>query len=115
MYTVIRKYDIVPGMVEEFIQQVQKSLVPIINQVPGFREYSLMEVGENEVAAISIFESLDDAKVSAQQTAAWIAEHTELFIQGFTKLMAGNVRAYSGPIFLPEPKSVHNELLQGVF
>ncbi len=63
MYTVIRKYDLVPGSVEEFIQQVQKSLVPIINRVPGFREYSLVEVGENEVVAISIFDSLDDAKV----------------------------------------------------
>ncbi len=115
MYTVIRKYDIVPGLVDEFIQQVQQSLVPIVNQVPGFKEYALVEIGENEVAAFSTFESLEDAKISAHQTAAWVAEHTELFIQGFTKLMAGNVRVYSGPMRLPEPKSPHDELLQGVF
>ncbi len=115
MYTVIRKYDIVPGMVEEFIQHVQETLVPIINQVPGFKEYALVEIGGNEVAAISTFESLDDAKTCAHITASWIAEHTELFIQGFTKLMAGNVSVYNGPIYLPEPKSKHEELLQGVF
>jgi heme-degrading monooxygenase HmoA len=113
MYTVIRKYDLVPGSVEQFIQQVQKSLVPIINRVPGFREYSLVEIGENEVIAISIFDSLDDAKVSARQTAAWVAEHTELFFQGFSKAMAGQVRVHSGPACLP--KSSHEELLQGVF
>ena len=115
MYTVIRKYNIVPGLVEEFIQQVQESLVPTINQIPGFKEYSLAEVGENEVATISIFESFDAAKASARQTATWVAEHTEQFIQGFTKLMAGNVTVYSGPICQPEPKFVHEELLQGVF
>ena len=115
MYTVIRKYDIVPGLLEEFIQQVQQSLVPIINQVPGVREYALVEIGENEVAAISTFETLHDAKTSAHLTSAWVAEHTEQFIQGFTKLMAGNVRVYKGPICLPEPKSMHEELLQGVF
>ena len=113
MYTVIRKYDIVPGSVEAFIQQVQKSLVPIINRVPGFREYSLVEVGDNEVIAISIFDSLADAKVSAQQTAGWVTDHTELFFQGFSKPMAGKVRVHSGPACLPQTS--HEELLQGVF
>ena len=113
MYTVIRKYDLVPGTVEEFIQDVRKSLVPVINQVPGFREFSVMEVEDNEVIAISIFDSLADAKVSARQTAGWIAEHTELFFQGFSKPMAGQVRVHSGPACLPQTS--HEELLQGVF
>ena len=113
MYTVIRKYDIVPGSAEAFIQEVQKSLVPIINQVPGFSEYSLVEVGENEVLAISMFELLDTAKESAQQTAAWVTDHTELFFQGFSKAMAGKVRVHIGPARLPH--SNHEELLKGVF
>jgi heme-degrading monooxygenase HmoA len=113
MYTVIRKYDLIPGTVEEFIQHVQKSLVPLINRVPGFREYSLVEVGDNEVVAISVFDSLADAKISARQTAGWVAEHTELFFQGFSKAMAGRVRVNSGPACLSHPS--HEELLQGVF
>jgi heme-degrading monooxygenase HmoA len=113
MYTVIRKYDLIPGTVEVFIQHVQKSLVPIINRVPGFREYSLVEVGDDEVVAISIFDTLADAKASARQTAVWVAEHTELFFQGFSKPMAGQVRVYSGPACLPHTSE--HELLQGVF
>jgi heme-degrading monooxygenase HmoA len=113
MYTVIRKYDLVPGTVEEFIKHVQKSLIPIINRVSGFREYSLVEVGDNEVIAISIFDSLADAKEAARQTAGWVAEHTELFFQGFSKPMAGQVRVHSGPACLPHTS--HEELLQGVF
>lgn len=96
MCTVICTYDLVPGSVEEFIQQVQKSLVPIINRVPGFREYSLAEVGDNKVIAISIFDSLADAKVSARQTECWVTEHTDQFFQGFSKPYVGQVRVYSG-------------------
>jgi hypothetical protein len=72
-----------------------------------------VEIGDNEVIAISIFDSLADAKVSARQTAGWVAEHTELFFQGFSKAMAGQVRVYSGPASLPQTN--HEELLQGVF
>lgn len=113
MYTVIRKYDLIPGTVEEFIQHVQKSLVPIINRMSGFREYSLVEFGDNEVVAISVFDSLADAKASVRQTAGWVAEHTELFFQGFSKAMAGEVRVHSGPVCLPQTSQ--EELLQGVF
>jgi heme-degrading monooxygenase HmoA len=115
MYTVIRKYDLVPGTTEEFIQDVQKSLVPIIKRVPGLREYSVVEVADNEVVAISVFDSLADAKVSARQTAAWVAEHTELFFQGFSKAMAGPVRVLSGPACLPQANHNHEGLLRGVF
>jgi len=66
-----------------------------------------------DVIAIGIFDSLADAKVSARQTAAWVAKHTELFFQGFSKAMAGQVRVYSGPACLPQTS--HEELLQGVF
>ncbi len=113
MYTVIRKYNLIPGTVEEFAQHVQESLVPILNRVPGFRAYYLVEVGDNEVAAISVFDTLADAKASARQTAAWVAEHTELFFQGFSKPMAGQVRVISEPARLS--LTSQEELLQGCF
>jgi heme-degrading monooxygenase HmoA len=113
MYAVIRTYDLIPGTVEEFIQHVQKSLVPIINRVPGFSEFSLVEVGDNEVVTISVFDSLAGAKECAHQTAAWVGEHTELFFQGFAKAMAGKIRVHSGPACLP--RTSHEELLRGVF
>jgi heme-degrading monooxygenase HmoA len=77
MYTVIRKYDVIPGTLEEFIQHVQESLVPILNRVPGCRAFYLLEVGDNEAAAISIFDTLADARGAAKQTAAWVAERAQ--------------------------------------
>ncbi len=113
MYAVIRKYNLLPGMVEEFTQQVQKGLVPIINRVPGFKAYYLVEVGNNEVAVISMFETLADAKASAQKTVTWVAEHTDLYFQGFSKPMAGPVRVQSDAAHLSSTS--REELLQGSF
>lgn len=113
MYTVIRKYDLVPDTSEEFLSDVQESLIPIIKRLPGLREFSVVEVAENELVTISVFDSLTDAKASARQTAAWVAEHTESFFQGFSKAMTGPIRVHSGPSCLPQP--THEELLRGVF
>jgi heme-degrading monooxygenase HmoA len=113
MYAVIRNYDLFPGTKEEFIQQVQKSLMPIMNQVPGFRAYYLVEVGDNEMAVVSMFETLGDAKASAQKTIAWVTEHTDLFFQGFSKPMAGQVRVQSEAAC--QSPTRREELLQGCF
>jgi len=109
MYAVIRKYNLLPGTVEEFIQQVQRGLVPIINRIPGFKAYYLVDIGDNEVAVISMFETLDDAKASAQKTVNWVAEHTDLYFQGFSKPMAGLVRVQVDSALSRE------DLLRGVF
>ncbi len=112
MYTVIRTYTIFPNTIEDFIQDVQENLLPILRQIPGFRAYYLVEVGDYEAAVISIFDSLESAKVSAQQTMDWIGKHPELYFQGFSKPIAGHVRVLSEPARL-SPTSV--EELQGCF
>ncbi len=53
MYTVIRLYHLVPGTREEFIKRGQERLVPLLNHVPGFRAFTLMEAGDNNVIFIS--------------------------------------------------------------
>jgi len=113
MYAVIRKYNLLPGTVEEFTQQVQSGLVPIINQIPGFKAYYLVDIGDNQVAVISMFETLADAKASAKKTMAWINEHTDLYFQGFSKPMAGLVRVHIDSAHLP--LTSREELLQGIF
>ena len=113
MYAVIRKYNLLPGTVEEFIQQVQTGLVPIFHQIPGFKAYYLVDIGENEVAVISLFDTLADAKASANETMTGINEHTDLYFQGFSKLMAGLVRVHIDSSHLPLTSK--EELLQGIF
>lgn len=113
MYTVIRKYNLIPGTLEEFIQQVRTSLVPILSRMAGFKDYYLVEIGDNEVVVITLFETLADAKASGQKTVTWINEHTDLYFQGFSKPMAGLVRVHSDHAHSSPP--TYEELLQGSF
>jgi len=111
MYTVMRKYDLTPGTKEKMIQDIQERLIPILIRVPGLREYFLVEAGDNEVIITSSFNTFADAKESARLTMDWLAEHVEFF-QGVATIVAGEVRVYSQPEYLP----LHEEdLLRGVF
>jgi hypothetical protein len=112
MYNVMRKYDLIPGTKEKIIQDMQERLVPILSRVPGFRAYSLVEFGDNEVAITSTFDTLADAKASARLTRDWLVEHVELF-QGFSTIGAGEVRVHSASVRLPQTGG--EEQLQGVF
>ena len=92
MYIVIRSYDLIPGTREAFIQRVQERLVPLLNHVPGFRAFTLLEAGDNNVTFISTFNKFADAKASARLTNDWHTEHLNVFIQGYTRIAAGRVR-----------------------
>ncbi len=92
MYTVIRSYTLVPGTREQFIKGVQERLVPLMNHVPGFRSFTLMEAGANDVIFISTFNKLADAKASARITQDWHTQHLNTFIQAYSRVVAGEVR-----------------------
>ena len=92
MYIVIRSYDLIPGTREEFIQRVLERLVPLLNHVPGFRSFTLLESGDNNVTFISTFNKFADAKASARITNDWHTEHLNVFIQRYTRIAAGEAR-----------------------
>jgi heme-degrading monooxygenase HmoA len=94
MYIVIRSYDLIAGTREEFIQRVQERLVPLLNHVPGFRAFTLLEAGDNNVTFISTFNKVADAKASARLTKDWHTEHLNVFIRGYTRIAAGQVRVH---------------------
>ncbi len=96
MYRVIGSYHLVPGTREEFIKRVQERLVPLLNHVPGFRAFTLMENGDTNVIFISAFHTFADAKASARLTQEWYTKHLNGFIRKYTRVAAGQVRVQQG-------------------
>jgi len=92
MYIVIRTYNLIPGKREEFIQRVRERLVLLLNHVPGFHAFTLMEVGDNNVVFISTFNKFADAKASVRLTNDWHTEHLSAFIREYTRMAAGEAR-----------------------
>jgi hypothetical protein len=48
MYTAIRWMKAKPGELDEAIQRIENGFVPLVSSMPGFIEYYVMQVGEDE-------------------------------------------------------------------
>jgi heme-degrading monooxygenase HmoA len=113
MYIAIRKYYIIPGSGDEFMQRVQRGFVPVISQVPGFISYYALRVRNDEVVTISIFETRTGAEESTPRALEWVQKNIAWMIQGFPEVMVSQVRASSEPVGLA-PTS-YQEQLRGSF
>ena len=113
MYTVIRTYNIFPKTIEDFSQDVQDNLLPILQHLLGLRAYDLALMGDHEVVVVSTFDSLADAKEAARLTMDWVGKHPELYFQGFSKPLTGEVKVHCAPV--PLPQIERQEHLRGIF
>jgi hypothetical protein len=115
VYMAIRKYSILPGTGEEFLQRVQEDFVPIVSQLPGFIAYHALPVGNDQVASISIFNTPVGAVESTPSALQWVQEHLAGILQGTPEVMTGQVRASSEPGWAPAhpPQETKAETLDG--
>jgi len=109
MYASIRKYYLIPGTVEQFMRRVQEGFVPLISQVPGFRVYYVLQVRDDEVISVSIFDSQAGAEESVRRAAGWVAKNLSSFIQGLPEVTAGYVRIFQ---FQGEQPASRKEMLR---
>ena len=101
MYIAIRKYYIIPGMIDEWMQRVQEGFVPIISHVPGFVAYYVLEVRNDEAITVSIFDTQAGADESVRQAAEWVAHNLASLNQGLPEITLGQARIQSGLVSGP--------------
>jgi hypothetical protein len=90
-YLAIRQYQFAPGRtVEELSALVESGFIPIVKQVPGFREYVLVETGEG-VLSISVFADQAGAEESTRRAADWIQRNLAGFYTGPPMVTTGSV------------------------
>ncbi|HZU03161.1 MAG TPA: antibiotic biosynthesis monooxygenase [Ktedonobacteraceae bacterium] len=109
MYASIRKYYLIPGTVEQFMRRVQEGFVPLISRVPGFRVYYVLQVRDDEVISVSIFDSQAGAEESVRRAADWVAKNLSSFIQGLPEVTVGYVRIFQ---FQGEQTASREEMLR---
>ena len=101
MFTIIRKFTLIRGSVEEVARRVQDSFVPLLRDLPGFREYFLLDGGPDVLISIRVFDSADEALASNEIAATWVRNNVLEFTKGMPEVMAGNV-------LVAEAKSRHS-------
>ena len=65
--------------------------MPLLRELPGFREYFLLEGGPDVLISIRVFDSADQALASNEIAATWIRNNVLEFTRGMPEVMAGNV------------------------
>jgi hypothetical protein len=90
-YLVIRQYQLAPGhTMAELSALVQSGFIPILQQVPGFQDYVLVESDEG-VLSISVFADQTGAEESTRRAADWVQENLTGFFTGPPAVATGSV------------------------
>ena len=90
-YLAIRQYQLAPGRtMEELATVVESGFMPILEQVPGFLEYFLVETSEG-VISISTFMDQAGAEESTRRAADWIQQNLTGFYTGPPTVTTGSV------------------------
>ena len=74
-FTRLATYDIVKGTFPELTGIAEKGILPLFVKEPGFVDYGLVDVGNNKVVSITIWETREEAQMSATMAATWVKEN----------------------------------------
>ena len=91
MFTIVRKFRLTRGSAGEVTRRVREGFVPLLRDLPGYREYYLLEGGPDELISIRVFDSADEALASNETAANWLRENVLEFVKGMPEVMAGKV------------------------
>jgi hypothetical protein len=91
MFTIIRKFRLTRGSAVEVSRRVREGFVPLLQDLPGFKAYYLLEGGPDVLISVRVFGSADEALASNEIAATWMRENVLEFVKGMPEVMAGNV------------------------
>jgi hypothetical protein len=91
MFTTIRKLTLMRDSVEEVTRRVQDSFVPLLRDLPGFKEYYLVDGGPDVLISIRVFDTADEALAANEIASNWMRNNVLEFTKGMPEVMAGNV------------------------
>jgi len=102
MHATIRRYDGVDqSRSTEVVRKANETLVPKLNQLPGFAGYYLLEAGNGVFSSLSLFETPEQGMESTKIVATWIRdEKFETVIPNEPKITSGRIVAQSDRVLV---------------
>jgi hypothetical protein len=91
MFVIVRKFTLARGSAEEVARRVRASFVPLLRELPGFREYFLFDGGPDVLVSIRVFDSAEHALASHELATQWIRDNVLEFTKGMPEVVAGDV------------------------
>jgi len=101
-HATIRRYDGVDkNRTVELTSKVNETLIPKLNELPGFAGYFLIEAGNGVFSSLSLFETSEQGMESTKIVATWIRdEKLDTLIPNEPKITSGKVIAHSDRVLV---------------
>jgi hypothetical protein len=96
MFATIRRYEAVDqARTSELVKKADETLVPSLDQLPGFSGYYLIEAGNGILSSIGFFDTAEHADKSNHVAAEWVREQKlETALPNPPKVTTGQVVAH---------------------
>ena len=93
MFATIRHYESVAAdRTSELVTKVDEGLAPSLSELPGFRGYYLVDVGDGAMTSIGLFDTPEQADASTDLASKWIgAEQLHTALPNAPKITRGDV------------------------
>lgn len=100
MHATIRRYDgIDQSRTAELVERVNETLVPKLNEVPGFAGYYLVDAGKGVLSSLVLFETDEQGREAGSLVERWIREEKlETMIPNKPTVTSGEVVAHGNGI-----------------
>jgi hypothetical protein len=96
MFATIRRYEAVDqARTSELVKKADETLVPSLDQLPGFSGYYLIEAGNGILSSIGFFDTAEHADKSNHVASEWVREQKlETALPNPPKVTTGQVVAH---------------------
>jgi hypothetical protein len=93
MHATIRRYEAIDQTrVNEIVKKVDDSLLPQLNELPGFNGYYLIEAGNGVISSVGFFDTAEHAEESSRVASNWVRqEKLETAVPNPPKITSGQV------------------------
>ncbi len=91
MFAAIRTYGVTD--IDELSELVKEGFLPIVESVPGFVAYYVVDAGDGLASSITICEDKTGVDESTSRAAEWVEEHALDFIESGPAVVTGAVTA----------------------
>jgi hypothetical protein len=93
MFATIRRYEAVDqARISELVKKADETLLPSLDQLPGFSGYYLIEAGNGVVSSIGFFDTAEHADQSSHVASEWVREQKlETALPNPPKITTGQV------------------------
>lgn len=94
MFASVRRYQLGKDWDDEFTRQLQDGFIPLISDAPGFVAYYSVDIGNDEVISVSIFDTQEDAERSIELAADFVAKNLVHYLPLAPEVSTGEIRAH---------------------